>query len=144
MKPAALLLALAAGAAQAEGYACLDLSDAEQRRWFQTEPCGPGYVHSPLPNVPLIREAPRLPDDLGPSPGSSWQVLGFDHRGRPVGVWVPRGTAVPFISTDVVRVNRGTRGGGRRWRRRGCDLWRIARINGPRPSRINFRSCDRT
>jgi hypothetical protein len=109
MKTAIALLALAASTAHA-GYACRDLADPEGRRWFQTEPCGPGYRHDPLPPAPFIREAPRMPDDLGGSAGSSWQVLGFDERGRTVGMWVPRGTAVPFISTDTLRVNRGGRG----------------------------------
>lgn len=119
MKPAVVVtLLLAAGTAQA-GYACVDLSDAEQRRWFQEQPCPPGYVHSPLPDPPLIREAPKLPDDLGGSAGSSWQFVGFDERGRRVGYWVERGTAVPFISTRAVRVTGGSGGrreGGRRWR----------------------------
>ena len=115
MIPIALALALAASTAHA-GYACRDLADPEGRRWFQDEPCGPGYRHDPLPDPPLIREAPRLPDGAGwDVAGSSWQVLGFDERGRTVGMWVPRGTAVPFISTDTVRVNGGRRGGrGRR------------------------------
>lgn len=115
----ALALALAACAPLAHaGYACRDLADPEGRRWFQTAPCGPGYRHDPLPDpapAPLIREAPRLPDGWGADGGGSdWQVLGFDERGRTVGMWVPRGTAVPFISTDVVRVNRGGRRGVRR------------------------------
>lgn len=110
---APLLLALVAGPAMA-GYACRDLADPEGRRWFQDAPCGPGFVHDPLPEPPFIREAPRLPGGAGlDSPGSSWQVLGFDERGRVVGYWVPRGTAVPFISTDSVRVTAGGRRGGR-------------------------------
>lgn len=104
---------LAASATAAHGFACVDPADPEGRRWFQTEPCPPGQVHDPLPVPPLIREAPRLPDDLGGSAGSSWQVIGFDEHGRTVGYWVPRGTAVPFVSTEVVRVTRGGRGGWR-------------------------------
>ena len=103
------------------GYACREITDVrEGRRWFQEEPCGPGYVHDPLPSPPLIREAPRLPPGAGADGGSQWQVLGFDERGRVVGMWVRQGTAVPFISTDTVRVTgpRGGRGvaarGGRR------------------------------
>lgn len=112
---APLLLALAVAPAHA-GYSCRDLSDPEGRRWFQEQPCSPGYVHDPLPAAPLIHDAPRLPDDLG-SPGSSWQVVGFDERGRTVGYCVRSGTAVPFVSTEAVRVT-GPRGGrgGRRWR----------------------------
>jgi hypothetical protein len=115
--PVALALVLAASTAHA-GYACRDLSDPEGRRWFQDAPCGPGYVHDPIPDAPLIHEAPRIPDGAGrDAGGSSWQVLGFDHRGRTVGVWVPAGRAVPFISTDAVRVTAGgRRGGGRRLR----------------------------
>ena len=114
MKPAALLLALAAGAAHG-GWACRDMADPDGRRWFSETPCGPGYRHDPLPDVPLIREEPRLPDGAGfDSAGSSWQFA--DERGRRLGYWVERGRAVPFVSTDVVRVNRGARGGGRRWR----------------------------
>jgi hypothetical protein len=106
---ALLALPLAAHA----GYACRDLSDPDGRRYFQEAPCGPGYRHDPIPEPPLIREAPRLPDGAGwDNAGSSWQVVGFDERGRAVGYWVPRGTAVPFVSTDVVRVN--ARGRGRR------------------------------
>ena len=101
-------IALAAPLAHA-GYACRDLSDPEGRRWMQAEPCGPGYRHDPLPDVPLIREAPRLPDGAGFDSGSSWQVVGFDERGRTVGYWVRSGTAVPFVSTDAVRVTAGGR-----------------------------------
>lgn len=68
---------------------------------------------------PLIREAPRLPEGAGyGSAGSEWQVIGFDERGRRVGMWVPAGTSVPFISTDVVRVNAGRGFSGRRGTRR--------------------------
>lgn len=110
------LLALTASAAQA-GYACREITDVrEGRRWFQTEPCGPGYVHDPLPDPPFIREAPRIPDGAGAVGGSSWQVVGFDERGRTVGMWVRQGTAVPFVSTEAVRVTgpRGRGVGGRR------------------------------
>ncbi len=105
---AVLALPLAAHA----GYACREITDVrEGRRWFQETPCGPGYVHDPLPTPPLIHEMPRIPDGAGrDAGGSSWQVLGFDHRGRTVGVWVRQGTAVPFVSTDAVRVTRGGRG----------------------------------
>ena len=100
------------------GYACVDPADPEQRRWFQEAPCGPGFRHQPLPSAPLIREAPRLPEGAGRDAGGrSWQVRGFDERGRTVGDWARQGTAVPFISTDSVRVTgpRGGRGGrGRR------------------------------
>ena len=107
-------MALSAGLAHA-GFACRDLSDPEGRRWFQDEPCGPGFKHDPLPEPPLIHEAPRIPDSWGrDGGGSEWQVLGFNERGRVVGVWVPAGRAVPFVSTDTLRVNRG---GGRRGRR---------------------------
>lgn len=106
----ALALALAASTAHA-GYACRDPADPTGRRWFTETPCPAGQVHDPLPVPPLIHEAPRLPDDLGGSAGSSWQVVGFDERGRTVGYWVPRGTAVPFVSTEAVRV---TRSRGRR------------------------------
>lgn len=110
----AALLPLAAHA----GYACRDLADPEGRRWFQDAPCPPGQVHDPIPPPPLIREAPRLPDGAGfDSPGSSWQVLGFDERGRTVGTWVRQGTAVPFVSTEAVRVT-GPRGGRGGWRGR--------------------------
>lgn len=112
----ALALALVASTAHA-GWACRDLSDPEHRRWFQDAPCGPGYVHDPLPLPPLIHEAPRLPVEWGDSVGgSSWQVIGFNARGRVVGMWVPAGSAVPFVSTEAVRVNAGRRGGlrGRR------------------------------
>lgn len=107
-----LAMALAAGFSHA-GFACRDLSDPEGRRWFQEEPCGPGFKHDPLPEPPLIHEAPRIPDGAGSVGGSSWQVVGFDHRGRAVGYWVPAGRAVPFVSTDVIRVT-GGRGRGRR------------------------------
>jgi len=73
-------------------------------------------MHDPLPLPPLIREAPRVPDGAGHGDGSSWQVVGFDERGRTVGYWVRGGTAVPFISTETVRVTRGTRGAGQRRR----------------------------
>jgi len=111
MRPLLALAVLATATPAHAGYACRDLSDPEGRRWFQSEPCGPGYRHDPIPDAPLIREAPRFPDDLGGSAGSSWQVIGFDERGRTVGYWVPRGTAVPFVSTEALRVNGG--GGGR-------------------------------
>jgi hypothetical protein len=113
-----LSLALVAAASAHAGYACLDPADPEQRRWFQTEPCAPPLVHRPLPDAPLIIEAPRLPDGWGADSGSQWQVLGYDERGSVVGYWVRSGTAVPFVSTEAVRVTgpRGTRGrvGGRR------------------------------
>lgn len=117
MNAAPLLLALAASTAHA-GYACVDLGDPEGRRWFQEQPCGPGYVHDPLPAAPTIHEAPRLPDGAGYGSGSSWQVVGFDERGRVMGYWVPSGTARPWVSTEAVRVTgpRGGRGVGRRWR----------------------------
>lgn len=67
-RAAVLALALTASAAHA-GYACRDLSDLEGRRGFQAEPCGPGYVHDPLPVPPLIREAPRLPDGVAAGAG---------------------------------------------------------------------------
>jgi hypothetical protein len=110
-----LLLTVVASTAHA-GYSCREIADTrEGRRWFQTEPCGPGYVHDPLPEPPLIREAPRLPEGAGHgSDGSSWQVVGFNERGRTLGMWVPAGRAVPFVSTEAVRVT-GGRGG---WRRR--------------------------
>lgn len=106
---AALLLAASVSAAHA-GYACRDLADPTGRRWFTDQPCPPGQVHDPLPVPPLVVEHPRIPDDWGLDAGSSWQVLGFDHRGRTVGMWVPAGRAVPFITTDAVRVTRGGRG----------------------------------
>ena len=113
-----LALALAAGTAPA-GYACRDLADPEGRRWFQDAPCPPGQVHDPIPPPPLIREAPRLPEGAGrDAGGSSWQVLGFDERGRTVGYWVRQGTAVPFVSTEVVRVTPGGRRGRGYWRTR--------------------------
>ena len=63
-------------------------------------------MHDPLSDGLLIREAPRLPADAGRgSAGSSLQIVGFDQRGRAVGYWVPKGTAVQFVSTDVARVN---------------------------------------
>lgn len=118
MKPLILLALVAASTAHA-GYACRDLGDVERRRWFQEQPCGPGYVHDPLPDAPLIVEVPRLPDGWGVGGGSQWQVVGFDERGRTVGYWVRSGTAVPWVSTEAVRVTgprggRGVRVGGRR------------------------------
>lgn len=111
------LLALTAGAAHA-GYACVDPADPEQRRWFQEQPCVAPLAHKPLPDVPVIVEAPRIPDGWGlGSAGSEWQVVGYDERGRVVGRWVEAGTSRPWISTDAVRVTgpRGGRGGrGRR------------------------------
>ena len=118
MKPAVVVVVVVTllAASAAHGYACVDPADREGRRWFQTDPCVPPMVHDPLPDVPLIREEPRLPAGAGfDSAGSSWQFAGFDERGRRLGYWVERGRAVPFVSTDVVRVNRGPRG-GRRWR----------------------------
>jgi len=109
-----LLLALIATAAQA-GYACRDPGDPEGRRWFQDGRCELPMVHDPLPDPPLIREAPKIPAEWGwSSAGSERQFLGFDEKGRPLSVWVERGTARPFVSTDVVRLNGGRGGRGRR------------------------------
>ena len=117
MKHPLILLALFASTAHA-GYACREITDVrEGRRWMQDAPCSEGYIHDPLPDAPLIHEMPRIPDGAGAVGGSSWQVLGFDHRGRTVGVWVRQGTAVPFVSTDAVRVTAGGRGRGGRGRR---------------------------
>ena len=108
-RPLLFLAALLPLAAHA-GYACLDHADPEQRRWFQTEPCAPPLVHRPLPDAPVIIEAPRLPDGWGVGGGSQWPVVGFDERGRVLGYWVPSGTARPWVSTEAVRVT-GPRGG---------------------------------
>lgn len=111
MKHPLLSLALLAPVVAHAGYACVDPADPEQRRWFQTEPCAPPLVHRPLPDAPLIVEAPRLPDGWGSgSAGSEWQVVGYDERGRVVGRWVEAGTSTRFVSTEAVRVT-GPRGG---------------------------------
>lgn len=47
--------------------------------------------------VTLPETPPRLDATGGVSPGSSFQVTGFDRRGRPVGYWVPAGRAVPYV-----------------------------------------------
>lgn len=117
--PLLSLALLAASAAASAQYECLDPRDPTGYRRFQSDPCPPGEVHSPIRVHPALLLADRYtpePDRLV-SAGSSWQVLGYDERGRVVGRWVERGTAVPWVSTDSVRITgpRGGRGrGGRR------------------------------
>ena len=67
-------------AAAAAGFACRDLSDPEGRRWFQDEPCAVGYVHDPLPPVPVFRDAEELAGSLATTEGPR---VRWGHRRGP-------------------------------------------------------------
>lgn len=87
----ALILALLCSPAWA-GYACLEVGDPAGRRWFQDEPCAPGYVHSPLPPAPLIREAPRIPEGWGMDP------IQVGSRPRGIVIWTRDSTGRTSVS----------------------------------------------
>jgi hypothetical protein len=71
-------------------------------REFRDTPCDSArpaviddaWTRAELPEEPRVRDErdPFLPGRLA-GDGSSWQHLGWDARGRPVGLWVPAGSA---------------------------------------------------